>query len=169
MNDEDVGDYKTTTAHVDQDEYAADLKASPVKKSRRMTDWGLSPITSPLQRNKSLNSSNASMTSSRAPLAKTAIKVNRMDTSVDSSHNSFSKSPAKGRKRKSKAGAKAKGADAGDFDFDENAGGNVANKAAGSSAKKAKTATKKAAPKAAKGGKKAAAATTAGRRSSRSR
>ena len=168
MNDEDVGEYKTTTAHVDQDEYAADLKASPVKKSRRMTDWGLSPISSPLQRNKSLNSSNASMTSSRAPLAKTAIKVNRMDTSVDSSHNSFSKSPAKGRKRKSKA-AKAKGGVEGDFDFDENAGNIAANKSTGSSAKKAKTATKKAAPKAAKGGKKAAAATTAGKRSSRSR
>ncbi|GMH77710.1 hypothetical protein TrLO_g15830, partial [Triparma laevis f. longispina] len=166
MNEDDDFEVKETEAHVDDLQHAADLIKSPVRKARRMTNWNVSPISSPNGRNKSINKSlNTSASSasgrqplSQAPLVKTAIKVNRMDSSVDGSHSSFSKSGSStGKKRKGgKKGAKANVDESFDFD-DENvatANNTSTGKATGSAAKKAKKATVTK-PKAKAGGRRA--------------
>jgi len=166
MNEDDDFEVKETEAHVDDLQHAADLIKSPVRKARRMTNWNVSPISSPNGRNKSNNKSlNTSASSasgrqplSQAPLVKTAIKVNRMDSSVDGSHSSFSKSGSStGKKRKGgKKGAKANVDESFDFD-DENvatANNTSTGKATGSVAKKAKKATVTK-PKAKAGGRRA--------------
>ncbi|GMH91678.1 hypothetical protein TrVE_jg10794 [Triparma verrucosa] len=152
MNEDDDFEVRETEAHVDDMTHAADLVKSPVRKARRMTNWNVSPIGSPNGRNKSINKSlNTSASSasgrqplSQAPLVKTVIKVNRMDTSVDGSHSSFSKSGSStGKKRK--GGKKTTASVDESFDFDDNENVATANtstgKGSGSAAKKAKKAT----------------------------
>ena len=131
---EPTGSFVIDDSRDESRDMPGDLMASPnpTKKSktsnRRKTDWGLSPISSPI----------------RAAPSKVNVSINRLDTSSsqDGSHNSFSKPAAKGKKGKKGAGKRKKATSVEDdaFEFgDENANANKSpNKAATGAGKKAK-------------------------------
>jgi hypothetical protein len=130
---EPTGSFVIDDSRDESRDMPSDMLSSPVpsKKTktskRRKTDWGLSPISSPIR--------------PAAPVAKVNVSINRLDTSSSQGENSFSK-PVVGKGKKGKKGATGKrkkaaaGADEDAFEFgDENTENNTKKAATGSGKK----------------------------------
>ena len=130
---EPTGSFVIDDSRDESKDMASDMMSSPnlTKKNkkisnRRKTDWGLSPISSPVR---------------AAPVAKLNVSINRLDTSSSQGENSFSKPvAAKGKKgKKGVSGKRKKAATSADedaFEFgDENTENNTKKASTGSGKK----------------------------------